>query len=127
MDALPRFVMRHDSVFRIRWDLYVIILTLWNCLFIPFNVAFESEGLNTNKNVLLEVSEHFIDLCFLLDMIFNFRTTYINSKTQTEVIEPKRIMINYIFFGRFTIDVLATVPFELFASAFFSSSEANSS
>lgn len=110
--------MRHNSRFRMRWDLYVILLTLWNCLFIPFNVAFESEGLQTKNNIPLQISEYFIDFCFLLDICFNFRTTYINSKTQTEVTDPKRIMINYVFFGRFTIDLLATVPFELFASIF---------
>jgi hypothetical protein len=30
---------------------------------------------------------------------------------------PKRIVFNYVFKGRFVIDLLATVPFELFASA----------
>jgi hypothetical protein len=78
---LPPFIMRHNSHFRMRWDLYVILLTLWNCLFIPFNVAFESEGLKTDENVTVKTFDYFIDMCFLIDMCLNFRTTFINSKT----------------------------------------------
>jgi hypothetical protein len=59
-----------------------------------------------------------VDFCFFCDIVFNFRTTYVNSKTQEEVINPTKISIQYIFFGRFVIDLLASVPFELLASIF---------
>lgn len=45
--------------------------------------------------------------------MFNFRTTYVNSKTGTEVISPRQIFINYTLHGRFFVDLLATIPFEL--------------
>lgn len=54
-----------------------------------------------------------IDFLFFMDIIFNFRTTYVNSKTGTEVISPKKITLNYVLRGRFVIDLLATIPFEL--------------
>lgn len=38
--ALPRFIFRHDGKFRMRWDLLVIIFTLYNCVYLPFEVAF---------------------------------------------------------------------------------------
>jgi len=43
MEGKKPWIIHHDGKFRMRWDLYVILLTLWNCLYIPFNVAFESE------------------------------------------------------------------------------------
>lgn len=49
--------------------------------------------------------------------MFNFRTTYVNSKTGTEVINPKKVFYNYTLHGRFFVDLLATIPFELVASA----------
>lgn len=48
-----------------------------------------------------------------MDIVFNFRTTYVNSKTGTEVISPVKITLNYVLYGRFIIDLLATIPFEL--------------
>jgi len=55
-----------------------------------------------------------IDLAFFLDILFNFRTTFINQKTNTEVIDPTRIAKNYVFNGRFFVDVVASIPFEMF-------------
>lgn len=46
--------------------------------------------------------------------MINFRTTYINVKTDTEIISPKLITINYVFYGRFAVDLLAILPFEMF-------------
>ena len=62
----------------------------------------------------MQVVDRFIDCLFVLDLVFNFRTTYVNKKTDLEVSEPKKIAINYIFFGRFFIDLLAVIPFDLF-------------
>lgn len=36
-----KFIMRHNAKFRMRWDLIVIVLALWNCVVIPLNVAFD--------------------------------------------------------------------------------------
>jgi len=51
-----------------------------------------------------------------MDIVLNFRTTYVNSKTGTEVINSRKIMLNYAFHGRFFIDLLASIPFELIVS-----------
>lgn len=40
--------------------------------------------------------------------------------------EPRKISINYVFFGRFIIDLLASVPFELLASLFTSKGSSSS-
>jgi len=66
--------------------------------------------------VSILVFDYLVDFCFFLDILFNFRTTYINSKTGTEIISSRRIFINYTFHGRFFIDLLATIPFELVVS-----------
>jgi hypothetical protein len=115
-----KWIIRHNGNFRMRWDLFVILLTIWNCLSIPFFFAF-----TTPESVVLEVLDYMIgnkpyititniDMLFLFDMIFNFFTTYVNRKTNTEVSERKKIVFNYLFKGRFFIDLLATTPFDLF-------------
>lgn len=74
------WIIHHDGKFRMRWDLYVIILTLWNCLYIPFNVAFEEEQPEGSTDKIAYF-DYFVDFCFFCDIVFNFRTTYVNSKT----------------------------------------------
>ena len=58
-----------------------------------------------------------VDVVFAIDILVNFRTTYISEKTSTEVVNGKLIAKNYIFGGRFVIDLLASIPFDLFVSS----------
>ena len=53
----------------------------------------------------------FVILAFLLDIVVNFRTSFVN-KHGDEIFEPKLIAQRYIVGGRFFIDVLATFPFD---------------
>ena len=105
---LPWYTFNHFSKPRNVWDLFVIALALWNCLFIPFEVAFKPE-----KSAYILISDRIIDVLFFVDIIVNFMTTYVHPKTQLDVTEPKRIVKNYIFGGRFFIDLLASIPFDL--------------
>ena len=53
----------------------------------------------------------------MFDIIFNFRTTYINEKTGLEVKDGKVISKKYIKHWRFYIDILSIIPFELLYNA----------
>ena len=59
-----------------------------------------------------------VDVCFVWDIIFNFRTTFINQKTGLEVLNGKIIAIGYILQWRFWCDILSIIPFELLVKAF---------
>lgn len=93
-----------------RWDLIVIILAIYNAIMIPFEFAFTPDYITT---VYYEIADYMIDILFFLDVIINFRTTYVNQKTGLEVTNWFKIAVKYIFFGRFLIDILATIPFDL--------------
>ena len=58
-----------------------------------------------------------IDLVFLGDIIVNFRTTFYDIETGDEVFDAKRIGKQYLK-GRFTIDLLSTLPFDNIAAIF---------
>jgi len=92
-----------------------MILATWNCLAIPFELAFSP----TVRFLLIwEVAEttpwdlfdNVIDLLFLIDILLTFRTTFINS-AGNEIKDPRRICIEYLK-GRFWVDLLATIPFD---------------
>ena len=69
-------------------ELGFVFLALYNCVMIPLNVAF---------NVELELSdglgglERLIDVLFVLDIVLNFRTTFVNPKTNIEIADNKRV------------------------------------
>ena len=59
-----------------------------------------------------------MNFVFLLDIIINFRTTFIHSKTGKEVMDLWEIAQNYLK-GRFWIDFLATIPLDFAAKYIF--------
>lgn len=88
-----------------------MVLAVFNCFAIPVDVAFEPRFFESTIFLLLN---SVIDFIFFLDLIVNFRTTFIHHKTGNEIIEPKDIAMSYLK-GRFWIDLLATIPFDTFA------------
>mmetsp|Transcript_22846 Transcript_22846/g.35164 ORF Transcript_22846/g.35164 Transcript_22846/m.35164 type:complete len:273 (-) Transcript_22846:87-905(-) len=104
---IPKYLIRHNDDFRMKWDIFIMVLAIWNCIFIPFDVAFEPK-----MPQLYIFSESIVDFFFALDIIVAFRTTFINSATGLEVVQPRQIATNYIISGRFFVDLAASIPFE---------------
>jgi hypothetical protein len=104
---LPWYTFYHDSRPRMSWDLLIILLALWNCIYIPIDVSFRPE-----KSAGITISDAVIDILFAVDIVINFMTTYVNEKTGITVSNPTRIVKNYLFKGRFFVDLLASIPFD---------------
>ena len=58
---------------------------------------------------------------FLIDILLNFRTTYVNHKGEV-ISSSKSIAINYVK-GWFFLDLIAALPFEIFGGYFMVSDE----
>ena len=105
-------MFRFSDKNRVRWDMFVIVLAIWNCFSIPYSLAFEPVAFN---NPAFRFFDYFIDFLFLIDIIVAFRTTFFN-KVGDEVYNGWQIAANYIFGGRFFLDLLASLPFaEMFS------------
>ena len=52
-----------------------------------------------------------VDLVFLIDVIFNFRTTYLDPEQGEEIVDPYRIAKNY-WSTSFWLDFLSSIPLE---------------
>ena len=83
--------MQNDSI-KFRWDVIIIIMVVFNCFTIPFEIAFEPSFMETNFFFTLNLM---IDLCFFIDILITFRTGYIDYYG-LQCSEPKQIAINYI-------------------------------
>ena len=103
-----RCLCERNSRGKVRWDLLIMLLAVWNAFQIPINVAFPGSFFDSTYFLILNF---FIDIGFLLDIIVNFRTTFLNKKTQEEVSNSYLIAVEYLK-TRFTVDLLATIPFD---------------
>lgn len=82
------------------------ILIVYGCINIPLRIGFD---LPTSLGQI--VTDAFIDICFLVDMILSFRTAYLAPDGEP-VTNPGDIAIRYLK-GSFLIDLCSTVPVDL--------------
>ncbi|XP_075676440.1 uncharacterized protein LOC113795069 isoform X2 [Dermatophagoides pteronyssinus] len=131
-DAIKHFKYRrltvlHYSPFKAIWDWIILILVIYTAIFTPYSAAFllnenianshnhhnhhhtlNSDSYGSNSLMVIDL---FVDVMFIIDILINFRTTYINKKDEL-VIHPGKIAIHYLK-GWFIIDLVAAIPFDL--------------
>ncbi|XP_073722761.1 voltage-gated inwardly rectifying potassium channel KCNH6 [Misgurnus anguillicaudatus] len=115
---IHKWIMLHYSPFKAMWDWIILLLVLYTAIFTPYSAAFllnelEEErrppcGYTCNPLNLVDV---IVDVLFIIDIVINFRTTYVNHNDEV-VTQPKRIAVHYLK-GWFLIDIVAAVPFDL--------------
>ena len=88
----------------------IIITTIWNLIYAPFQFAYLSTG---NPHVMIDILERTIDVLFIFDVILNFRTVFKKPMTGELVTDPKKIAYHYIFSMNFWIDLVASFPIEI--------------
>jgi Ion transport protein len=97
-----------NNPYKIRWDLLIMLVSVWNCFSLPVDIAFNPKAFDSAINVIVN---HIIDGMFALDILINFRTSIIDDITGHEIVNPTSIAIIYLK-SRFIIDLMATVPFD---------------
>jgi Ion transport protein len=102
-------LIRVNGTFRTRWDILIIILSLWVCFVLPVHIAFEPDGLDSDINFYFN---NLIDIAFVVDIVLNFRTTINNPLTGEEILNSKVIAMSYLK-SRFVLDLIATIPYDL--------------
>jgi hypothetical protein len=99
-----REIIREDSRARTTWDLAILALIIASCVLVPYQVAFVHHvGLASSALIYL------IDLFFLADIFFNFRTSY--RHLGSDITDRGKIAQRYLR-GLFAFDLLAAFPFD---------------
>ncbi|XP_037903090.1 potassium voltage-gated channel subfamily H member 8 isoform X3 [Hermetia illucens] len=113
-----RFILSHYGVFKGCWDWIILVATFYVAVLVPFNAAFAKADRQTM------VSDVIVEALFIVDIILNFRTTFVSKKGEV-VSDPKLIAINYLR-GWFLVDLLAALPFDhLYASNLYTGEESH--
>ena len=137
-DVLPEYKLQsprihnwtilHYSPFKAVWDWIILLLVIYTAIVTPYNAAFLLDAdttvneagetvrspAQTNRERYQEpltIIDLIVDVMFIIDILINFRTTYVN-KNDEVVSHPGKIAVHY-FKGWFLIDVVAAIPFDL--------------
>ncbi|XP_040509294.1 potassium voltage-gated channel subfamily H member 4 isoform X2 [Gallus gallus] len=105
------FILLHYSIFKALWDWLILVATFYVAVTVPYNVCFTSteDSLSAARSTI--VSDIAVEMLFILDIILNFRTTYVSHSGQV-VYEPHSICIHYVATW-FFVDLIAALPFDL--------------
>lgn len=113
---IHRCTILHYSPLKAVWDWLILLLILYTAVVTPYVAAFllnkdakeRIHGLTTNPLMIVDLV---VDVIFILDILINFRTTYVNKHDEV-VSHHGKIAIHY-FKGWFLIDMVAAIPFDL--------------
>ncbi|KAG8446663.1 hypothetical protein GDO86_014205 [Hymenochirus boettgeri] len=105
----PRFILLHYSIFKALWDWLILLATFYVAVTVPYNVCFTGHDDSASRSTI--VSDIAVEMLFILDIILNFRTTYVSHSGQV-VYETRSICIHYLATW-FFVDLIAALPFDL--------------
>ncbi|XP_058621563.1 potassium voltage-gated channel subfamily H member 2 isoform X3 [Onychostoma macrolepis] len=115
---IHKWTVLHYSPFKAVWDWLILLLVIYTAILTPYSAAFllngdeDGSGQNCSYSCSpLNVVDLIVDIMFIIDIIINFRTTYVNANDEV-VSHPLRIAVHY-FKGWFLIDMVAAIPFDL--------------
>ncbi|KAF7235584.1 Potassium voltage-gated channel subfamily H member 2 [Varanus komodoensis] len=114
---IHKWTILHYSPFKAVWDWLILLLVIYTAIFTPYSAAFllndreEQAHRSCGYCSPLSVVDLIVDIMFIIDILINFRTTYVNSNEEV-VSHPAKIAIHY-FKGWFLIDMVAAIPFDL--------------
>ncbi|XP_027751799.1 potassium voltage-gated channel subfamily H member 4 [Empidonax traillii] len=106
-----RFILLHYSIFKALWDWLILLATFYVAVTVPYNVCFMGmeDSLSAARSTI--ISDIAVEMLFILDIILNFRTTYVSQSGQV-VYDPRSICIHYVATW-FFVDLIAALPFDL--------------
>uniref|UniRef100_A0A2I3G063 Potassium voltage-gated channel subfamily H member 6 n=1 Tax=Nomascus leucogenys TaxID=61853 RepID=A0A2I3G063_NOMLE len=115
---IHRWTILHYSPFKAVWDWLILLLVIYTAVFTPYSAAFLLSDQDESRRGAcgytcspLTVVDLIVDIMFVVDIVINFRTTYVNTNDEV-VSHPRRIAVHY-FKGWFLIDMVAAIPFDL--------------
>ncbi|KAM9343420.1 voltage-gated delayed rectifier potassium channel KCNH8 [Pholidichthys leucotaenia] len=112
-----RFILLHYGTFKAGWDWLILLATFYVAVTVPYNVCFtvgggreEGSGGSAPRSPP-SVSDILVEILFILDIVLNFRTTFVSTSGQV-VYDARSICVHYVTTWLF-VDLIAALPFDL--------------
>ncbi|CAL8321267.1 unnamed protein product [Merluccius merluccius] len=111
-----RFILLHYGTFKAGWDWLILLATFYVAVTVPYNVCFtvvggRDEGSGSASRSPPSVSDILVEILFMLDIVLNFRTTFVSTSGQV-VYDARSICVHYVTTWLF-VDLIAALPFDL--------------
>ncbi|KAM9843947.1 potassium voltage-gated channel subfamily H member 4a [Aulostomus maculatus] len=108
-----RFILLHYSISKALWDWLILLATFYVAVTVPYDVCFVSHNGGGDNHVSRSMigSDIAVEMLFILDIILNFRTTYVSQSGQV-VYDARSIYLHYCTTW-FFVDLIAALPFDL--------------
>ncbi|KAM9416117.1 voltage-gated delayed rectifier potassium channel KCNH8-like [Salvelinus alpinus] len=103
-----KFILLHFSTFKAGWDWLILLATFYVAVTVPYNVCFIGDDDLTRSTTVSDIA---VEILFIIDIVFSFRTTYV-SKSGQVIFSARLICIHYMTTW-FIIDLVAALPFDL--------------
>jgi len=104
-ESRPFLLIHPQSPYRVFWDLMTMVLLIYVAIFTPIRIGYEEDAEGSMKDF-----ELFVDILFCVDVVLNFRTSYIKDNGMEEQ-NWWKVAKNYLG-GFFFIDFVSSVPFD---------------
>ncbi|KAK2833172.1 hypothetical protein Q5P01_017061 [Channa striata] len=110
-----RFILLHYSISKALWDWLILLATFYVAVTVPYDVCFVNHDEGSDHHLLVSRttigSDIAVEMLFILDIILNFRTTYVSQSGQV-VYDARSIYLHYCTTW-FFVDLIAALPFDL--------------
>jgi len=109
----PPLMLRYDSLYRLAWDIFMISMLCYIAISLPVSIGFDGV-MPRGAARGLETVERIIDVMFCVDIIINFRTTYVNEEG-VHVVDSCKVARTYLCTW-FLLDFISSAPIDLLFS-----------
>ncbi|XP_053087525.1 potassium voltage-gated channel subfamily H member 8 [Pangasianodon hypophthalmus] len=103
-----KFILLHFSTFKAGWDWLILLATFYVAVTVPYNVCFIGDEDLTRSTTVSDIA---VEILFIIDIMLNFRTTYVSTSGQV-IFDARQICIHYMTTW-LIIDFVAALPFDL--------------
>ncbi|EKX48845.1 hypothetical protein GUITHDRAFT_105469 [Guillardia theta CCMP2712] len=114
-----RFLLYPDSSLLISWQVVSIILIVWTIFEVPFTLVFVRNGQNSDQSWCtwdwIMVINLVVDICFMLDVVVNFNTSYLDS--EAFLVKNRMDIAMHYLKSWFLLDFLTSLPIDSFLCA----------
>lgn len=108
-ELTSKWILSTTSSLKLKWDLAVILMSLYSALLVPLELAF-----NVDQDDAVKGLDYCINVLFAVDIVINFRCSYLND-LKDEVKDSRLIALRYVK-STFVVDLVACIPLDLLLS-----------
>ncbi|KAJ0001183.1 hypothetical protein NQD34_006203 [Periophthalmus magnuspinnatus] len=110
-----RLILLHYSISKALWDWLILLATFYVAVTVPYDVCFVNHDPDQERHTQVSqgtmASDIAVEVLFILDIVLNFRTTYVSQSGQV-IYNPRSIYLHYCTTW-FFVDLIAALPFDL--------------